>query len=405
MPLPTLTLSQARLVHLSAQGLLNPPSAQADKEAVLQTIRRMGLLQIDTIHVVARSPYFVLFSRLGDYSPAWLEDLLAEGRIFEQWAHAACFLPQEDFPLIRRLILAGTRDTYFSGWIDRNLVAVETVRQALDSNGAVRSADFKSEKGPGGWWNWKAEKSALEYLFSRGEVMVVRRDNFQRVYDLTSRVLPDWEDGSLPSLDEVYRELIRRSVRALGIARPSWVADYYRLPKSTVKPLLSEMVHSGALLEGVVEGWSEPVLTVAENLPLIEAATKGKLKASCTTLLSPFDPVIWDRERARQLFGFDFMIQAYTKAEKRQYGYFPLPLLYEDRLIARVDAKANRATKCFEIKGFYLEPGIVPHDPMAQAVAAALQRTASWHQTPKIILSPEVNSGCREWLSPYLISD
>jgi uncharacterized protein YcaQ len=114
------------------------------------------------------------------------------------------------------------------------------------------------------------------------------------------------------------------------------------------------MVHSGALLEGVVEGWSEPVLTVAENLPLIGAAAEGKLKASCTTLLSPFDPVIWDRERARQLFGFDFMIQAYTKAEKRQYGYFPLPLLYEDRLIARVDAKANRATKCFEIKGFYL---------------------------------------------------
>lgn len=405
MQLPTLTLPQVRLVHLSAQGLLAAPSACADKEAVLQAIRRMGVLQIDTIHVVARSPYFVLFSRLGEYAPAWLEELLAEGRIFEQWAHAACFLPQEDFPLIRRLILAGTRDTYFSGWIDRNLDAVATVRQALIANGAVRSADFKSEKGAGGWWNWKAEKSALEYLFSRGEVMVVRRENFQRVYDLTQRVLPDWEDDSLPSLDEVYRELIRRSVRALGIARPSWVADYYRLPKMTVKTLLSEMVRSGALLEASVEGWQEPALTVAENLPLIAAAAEGKLKASCTALLSPFDPVVWDRERARQLFGFDFMIQAYTKAEKRQYGYFPLPLLYEDRLIARVDAKANRATKCFEIKGLYLEPGLEPHEAMAKAVAASLQRTASWHRTPQISLSPEVNSGCREWLSPYLVTD
>lgn len=398
----SLSLTDARLIHLAAQGLLTAPTTTATKEDVLEAIRRMQLLQIDTINVVARSPYLVLFSRLGSYDPTWLDELLTEGRIFEQWAHAACFLPIEDFPLIRRLILEGLRASYFSGWIEGQQETIEQVRAALHTNGTVKSADFKSEKGPGGWWNWKVEKGVLEYLFNRGELMVVRRENFQRVYDLTERVLPDWDDSKVPPLDEVFRKLIRKSVQALGIARPEWVADYYRLPKRTVLALLPEMVSNGELLETRVEGWPEPVLYVRENEPLLENARRGSLQATHTSLLSPFDPVVWDRARARQLFDFEFMIQAYTPAAKRQYGYFPLPLLYNGRLIGRLDAKAHRKDRVFEVKGIFFEDNIELTTEMAQSIAGALVRCAHWHQAQQVIFNESTSVEYRDMLGQYL---
>ena len=194
MTIPDLTKQQARLVQLAAQGLLTPPAQPATKEDVLAAIRRMGLLQIDTIHVVARSPYFVLFSRLGEYNARWLDELLVEKALFEQWAHAACFIPMEDFSLSRRLVLEELRLSYFADWGEKNLEVIHQVLEAVRLNGAMRSADFESQKESGGWWNWKNEKTALEYWLWKGELMVARRENFQRVYDLTERVLPDWND-------------------------------------------------------------------------------------------------------------------------------------------------------------------------------------------------------------------
>jgi len=402
MPPHTLSLAEARLIHLAAQGVLTTSNKPAAKADVLEAIRRMQLLQIDTINVVARSPYLVLFSRLGSYEPAWLDELLAEGALFEQWAHAACFLPFEDYPLIRRLILEGLRSSYFSGWIEEQQEHIANVRTALVDNGPQKSTDFKSEKGPGGWWNWKVEKGILEYLFSRGEVMVIRRENFQRVYDLTERVLPDWDDSSVPPMDLVYRTLICKSVKALGIARPEWVADYYRLPKRSVLALLPEMVSNGELSEIHVEEWAEPALFVKENAPLLEEARQGKLKATYTTLLSPFDPVVWDRARARQLFGFDFMIQAYTPAAKRQYGYFPLPLLHNGRLIGRVDAKAHRKDRIFEVRGFFLEDNTELTDEMARAISNALLHCADWHQAPQVVLHETIPVELRNSLGLYL---
>ena len=401
MPFTPLSLTDARLIHLAAQGLLTPPATPAAKMDVLDAIRRMQLLQIDTISVVARSPYLVLFSRLGAYNPAWLDELLEEGRVFEQWAHAACFLPMEDYTLTRRLILEGIRSSYFSGWIEDQQEAIEQVRALLKANGTVKSADFKSEKGPGGWWNWKVEKGVLEYLFSRGEVMVVRRENFQRVYGLTKNVLPDWDDSVVPPLDEVYRVLILKSVKALGIARPEWVADYYRLPKRTVLGLIPEMVKSGELRETYLDGWKEPVLYVEENAPLLESARNGELFANHTTLLSPFDPVVWDRARARQLFNFDFMIQAYTPAAKRQFGYFPLPLLHNGEIIGRLDCKAHRKDKVFEIKGFYLEDEVALTDDLAQAITVAALRCAVWHQTPTVMVGESLSPAHQNTLNHF----
>lgn len=399
----TLTLNDVRLIHLAAQGLLTTPSTPATKEDVLGMIRRMQLLQIDTINVVARSPYFVLYSRLDQYDPAWLDELLAEKDIFEQWAHAACFIPMEDYPLIRRLMIDKLRSTYLENWIDKPLPGSEIILEHIHANGAVRSADFKTPKeNPGGWWNWKFEKDALEYWFAKGVLMIARREKFQRVYDLTKRVLPDWDDSNAPPTGVVFRTLISKSVKALGIARPAWVADYYRLPKKEVAAYLPHMIAAGEILEVPVEGWPEPALTVPENAVLIQAAIHNELQPDHTTLLSPFDPVVWDRTRARQLFGFDFMIQAYTPAAKRQYGYFPLPLLHNGRLIARVDAKAHRKEGLFEIKGFYPEENFQLTADVARSITDAFLRCAAWHQTPQVTLNESMPENIRVTLIQYL---
>jgi hypothetical protein len=400
MPISSLSHNDARLVHLAAQGLLNPPPDASSKPDVLSAIRRMQLLQIDTINVVARSPYLVLFSRLGAYDPAWLEELLAEGSLFEQWAHAACFIPIEDYPFIRRHILDGMRDKYFDGWIDQHRPGVEQVLEHVRQNGQVRSADFKSRKEePGGWWNWKFEKSALEYWLSTGDLMVVRRENFQRVYDLRERVYPGWDDTKAPPREEVDRALILKSITALGIARREWVADYYRLPKKLVAGLLPALIEEGRLLEVSVEGWENPVLYTPENQSLIEAALAGELYASHSTLLSPFDPVVWDRARARQLFDFDFMIQAYTPSAKRQFGYFPLPILHNGALIGRLDAKAHRREGIFEVRGLYLEEGVELAAGVAQELHGVVKRCAEWHRTPMVVYSDTVQPNFREYLS------
>ena len=180
--------------------------------------------------------------------------------------------------------------------------------------------------------------------------------------------------------------MIRKTVRALGVARPSWVADYYRLKKKVVPPLLQEMVHSGELRQVTIEGWEEPALFVPENESLLLSAASGELKADYTTLLSPFDPLTWDRERARQLFNFDFIIQCYTPAAKRQFGYFPLPILHNGELVGRLDAKAHRKERIFEVKTLYLEDGVVPTNELSLALGLAIQRCADWHQTPRVTL-------------------
>jgi uncharacterized protein len=386
LSLPTLTIEQVRLVHLATQGLLNPPVTSATKVDVLNAIRRMGALQIDTISVVARSPYFVLFSRLGEYDPKWLDELLVEKALFEHWAHAACFIPMEDFPFFRRLILEGHRTSYFGEWAEQNRTTLDHVLEVVRQEGAKRSADFESEKSPGGWWNWKIEKAALEYWLSRGELMVSRRDKFQRVYDLTTRVLPDWSDAEVPPHDEVNRKLILNTVHALGIARPLWIADYYRLKKKVVPPYVEELKIKGQLQEVAVEGWPEPALYCAMDASLIEDAVQGKLTASHTTVLSPFDPITWDRDRARQLFNFDFMIQCYTPAAKRQFGYFPLPILHRGALVGRLDAKAHRKDGVFEVKALFMENEVSLSDSLAQDLVNAIKRCAQWHKTPEVVI-------------------
>jgi uncharacterized protein len=384
--MPTLTLEQVRLVHLAAQGLLTAPEKPACKADVLTAIRRMGVLQIDTISVVARSPYFVLFSRLGEYDSKWLDELLVEKALFEQWARAACFIPMEDFPLFRRLTLEGHRVSYFGEWAEQNRSTLDHVLEVVRQQGAKRSADFESVKSPGGWWNWKIEKAALEYWFARGELMVARRDRFQRVYDLQQRVLPDWNDVDAPPLKEVQQELVLKTVRRIGVARRDWIWNYYGIKKKLALQLIDELLAEGKVQRVEVEDWPEPAVYHPEDEPLVRQAAAGALSASHTTLLSPFDPVTWDRERAQQMFGFEFKIQAYTPAAKRQFGYFPLPILHHGGLVGRLDAKAHRKEGVFEVKSVFLENGLPLSEGLVHDLAVAIKRCAQWHKTPAVVV-------------------
>lgn len=389
-PVPALHLSlaHARAVMLAAQGLDRRPRRRARKADVLAAIRRMGALQIDTIHVVARSPYLVLWSRLGAYDPAWLDQLLAQGKIFEYWSHEACFLPIEDFPLYRHRML----DRSWAGWryahalMEKHPDDVARLLARVREHGPVRSSDFEREEKGGTWWDWKPEKRMLEGLFTAGELMIARRERFQRIYDLRERVLPGWDDARLPAPDEVQRTLAASAVRALGIAQARWVADYFRMDRTSTRALPPRMAEEGSLLEVAVEGWKEPAYVHPDHLPTVEAAIAGKIRPTLTTLLSPFDPLVWDRARGREMFGFDYRLECYTPAPKRVHGYFVLPILRRGALIGRLDAKAHRAEGVFEVRALFFEPGVRITERAMADVAGALHECAAWHGTPRVVI-------------------
>jgi uncharacterized protein YcaQ len=388
-----LSVQQARNLHLAAQGLLLPPRARATRQRLLAAIARMELLQIDTIHVVARSPYLVLFSRLGAYPQAWLDEALARGRIFECWAHEACFAPIADFALLRNG--ANLRDHH---WAYRHAQRMRRDHRAgmdrllahVRERGAVKASDFdqpRRDKG-NGWWGWKDEKRWLEAQFALGELMIARRENFQRVYDLTARVLERLRlelPAPLPAA-EIRRQHALRAVRALGIAQARWVADYFRSKGRYPDAELDAFVASGELTRVEVKGWPGAAYVHRDHAALLERARRGALKARHTTLLSPFDPVVWDRARASALFAFDYTIECYTPAPKRRYGYFVLPILRRGALVGRLDAKAHRADGTFEVRALYLEADARVDDELIADLAQAITACAQWHETPRVMI-------------------
>lgn len=389
-----LTAHQARLLHLAAQGLLTRPRRRARKPDVLAAIRRMHVLQIDTIHVVARSPYLVLFSRLGSYRSEWLGELLAAGSIFECWAHEACFAPIEDYGLHRRHVLG--REGHWSMRMARHThrhhrKGMEALLARVLEHGPVKTSDFERVKGKGsaGWWGWKAEKRWLEALFALGDLMITRRDGFQRVYDVTARVLAKIPPAAapithepLPDDAEMRRQFTLHAVRALGIAQARWITDYFRSGRRLKDVDLNPLVDAGELVRVDVTGWATPGYVHRDQLAQATLASQGRLRATRTALLSPFDPVVWDRERASAMFGFDYTIECYVPEPKRVYGYYVLPILHAGRLVGRLDAKAHRADETFEVKALYLESGVTADDALAAALAGAIRECAAWHETP-----------------------
>lgn len=389
MALPWLTLSAARHLHLSAQGLLKKPRRRAKPTDILPAIQRMSLLQIDTINIVARSPYLVLFSRLGAYSPEWLDNALSNGELMEYWAHEACFLPRSDFALVRHRMRAPDKMgwKYRKEWMEQHAQEIKALTEHIKQNGPVRSADFEHpRKGASGWWEWKPHKRHLEGLFTAGEVMVIARRNFQRVYDLTHRVMPHWDDErDMLSQSAAEAIMLENSARSLGIFRPQWLADYYRLRQPALAPLLQEWQAQQRIIPVEVESLGAMWLH-SDLLPELELALAGKLTATHSAVLSPFDPVVWDRKRAEQFFDFSYRLECYTPAPKRHYGYFVLPLLHKGQLVGRMDAKMHRKAGELEIISLYLEEGTRVTAGLEKGLRAAITEFAAWQGATRVRL-------------------
>jgi uncharacterized protein YcaQ len=274
---------------------------------------------------------------------------------------------------------------YRTDWVQKNRKELKNVLAYLQDNGPTRAIDFERRKdaAPGGWWEWKPEKRALESLFTAGHVMVARRHNFQRVYDLRERINPSWDVG-VPTSAEANRALALHAVKALGITTARWVADYFRMSKTATPAIVRDLAAHGDVMEVSVDGWKDIAYVHPLNMELAERAADGAIPTSHTTFLSPFDPLVWDRARALEMFNFDYRLECYTPAPKRVHGYYVLPLLRRGKLIGRMDGKAHRADGFFEVKSLYLEDGVKVTDAMATDVSNALNKLAAWHNTPEV---------------------
>ena len=388
---------QVKLIQLANLGLLVHPNRTINKMDILNAIDQMGILQIDTINVVARSPYFVLWSRFGNYNSAWLDQLHNEGFLFEYWAHAASYLPKEDYPLFRPLMTNGSYGwENIELWRSEHSKTIDNVLDTISKKGPTCSADFKSPKERNsGWWDWKDEKIALEILWFRGELMVAYRKNFQRFYDLTERVYPEWKNEPVPNHSLTHLKLVEKTIKILGATREKWVSDYYRIPKQITKKCIDQLLYDNRIIRVRNDTWEDEILIHKDGFIRYKQALNNKLKATHTSLLSPFDPLIWDRERTRDLFGFDYTIECYLPADKRKYGYFSLPILHKGDLVGRLDAKAHRKNKIFEIKQLHFEQDFDPTVDFSEAFMNTLENCAIWHECPKLefssVLKPPFN--------------
>jgi uncharacterized protein YcaQ len=379
----TLSEEAVRGLMIAAQGLQADPQPPTTKEDVRAMIRQIHMLQIDSISVVARAPYFVLWSRLDDYKPQWLDELLEEGALFEHYASANCFLPIEDYPLF----LVGSRIFDWRNprkWLDENPKVTQAVLNHVRTHGATRHTDFEGQKST--WENQKEEHVVLDYLVYVGELMIRKRQNFQRVYDLRERVFPDADKLPTVSRAEAHDQFVLNSIQTFGVAKEEWIPHYYRLKNNDAKAALKRLEKQGRVLTVAVEGWKKPGYFHADHLKRVEAAAEGNIPRSKTTLLSPFDPLVLSRGRALDLFNFDFPIEFYFPASKRKYGYYSLPILYNNALIGRLDPKAHRKEGIFEVKSLHLEPGVVVDDALVTKLKRTLQACAMWHETPQVII-------------------
>jgi len=383
----------AQLMHLAAQGLLRRGTRKARKADIPATIARMGMLQIDTINVVARSPYMALFSRVGAYRNEWLDEALADGHIAECWAHEACFVPSSEYRY-HRDYRAGRAGHWAQKSAERTHAEargdMDALLERIQKEGPLRASDFERDTpATKGWWGWKPEKRWLEAWFALGKLMVARRERFQRVYDLADRVTARWPEpppaGTMDA-SAVRRHFILESVRALGIAKARWIADYFRLRPRVTDDELAPLLADGSLIATIVDGWDEAAYVHRDHAPLLADASRNALRATRTTLLSPFDPVVWDRARALDLFNFEYTLECYTPAPKRKYGYYVLPILHRGRLVGRLDAKAHRQGGLFQVLGIWLEDDVTISPALVEGIAAAIGECAAWHGTPRVVV-------------------
>ncbi len=372
-----LSLAEARRIALAAQGFADPPPrGEVDRRLLRRVFSRVGLVQIDSVNVLVRSHYLPIFSRLGPYEDALLERA-AYGRdriLFEYWGHEASLIPIELQPLLRwRMERArnglGTWDGV-ARMIKEQPDVLERIRAEIAQRGPLAASAFDGARGKGSWWGWSDVKRALEALFWCGEITTAYRKGFERVYDLPERVLPRAVlDVPTPATDDAQRDLVRIAARAQGIASERDLRDYFRLDLADARARVAELVENGELDVVQVEGLRGPrYLSRGARLPR---------RIDARALLSPFDSLVWERARTRELFGFDYRIEIYTPAPKRVHGYYVLPFLLGDRLVARVDLKHDRQARILRAIATHVEPDIRKSD-VVPALREELQTMAEW---------------------------
>jgi uncharacterized protein YcaQ len=366
----TISLPALRRHVIAHQRFVTRVRTARAKE-VESAIRRLSCVQLDSISTVERSHRIVLSSRIGVYAPGTVSRLLGQGRVFEYWAHEASLLPVEDFPLFRwRMRGRGHWGSHDRALREHPEVA-EHVLAEIRARGALGSRDFEGEGG-GGMWNWKPAKRVLDSLWDRGDLSIAGRRGFQRLYDLTERVIPRAVlDAPAPSDGDALRWLVLRAVQARGALTESGIAEHYRVPgrTATVRPHVDALVAEGELRRLAVDDGGPAVLVPGE-LPLGEAASRA------ATLLSPFDNMLWDRPFIERLFGFRHVMEIYKPASRRVYGYYVLPLLHGDRIVGRADLKSDRKAGVLRMLAFHREPGVRDTKALDEALTRALERLA-----------------------------
>ncbi|MEO6115630.1 MAG: crosslink repair DNA glycosylase YcaQ family protein, partial [Pseudolysinimonas sp.] len=354
----TISPASARRIALAAQGFgtKHPPVPLTGGVGTRQLnalIQRLGLLQIDSVNVFERSHYLPVFARLGSYDKTLLDKLTfaRRGGYTEYLAHVATFIPMADYPLFgfRRERLRARFATH--AWVAGNRPMLDWLLRELAEKGPLRASRFEHDenvrKGP--WWGWSDVKQGLEFLFDWGEVASAGRVNFERTYALPEQVIPSALLNTRIEKDDAIRELVRRSSRALGIGTVNDIADYYRLYIDETKAAVLELVDAGELRKVTVPGWSSPAYLHAE------ARIPRRIEGAA--LLSPFDPVVWERTRALQMFGFHYRIEIYTPAPKRIFGYYTLPVLVDEALAGRIDLKSDRQNGVLRVQSAWHEAG------------------------------------------------
>ncbi len=390
MPPPSLSRVQARRTALVAQGFRDPRHTVPTMRTFNRTLARTGVLQVDSVNVLARAHYMPLFSRMGPYDV----DLLHRAamgrprRIVEYWAHVAAYMPVDLWPYMRHRMRGYEARGHEWTAIRHRPELVESLVAEVRERGASTSRDLDDglprQKVHWGW-NWSETKKVLEYLFASGRLAVSgRNQQFERLYDLPERVIPaEHLDAPEPTLEDTAVELLRRAAVAHGVGTEYDLRDYYRLQHDRallplVKPALGALVDAGELLPVDVEGWGRPAYLHRD------AALPRKVAARA--LLSPFDPLVWERDRTERLFGFHYRIEIYVPEHKRVHGYYVLPFLLDDRLVARVDLKADRKSGVLQVKGAFAEPDAP--DETAFELAEELASLATWLDLDAIDVAP-----------------
>jgi len=386
-PVERLSAAQVRRIALAAQGFADPqPPGPVTGRAVRRLFDRVGLVQIDSVNVLSRAHYLPLFSRAGAYDTTVLDRAAhyAPRRLFEYWGHEASLIPVGLQPALRWRMERAADDAW-GGMRRIQQDRPELIRDVLEEvrvTGPVAASAVMEHERPkrtGPWWDWSDVKRAMEWLFWSGQVTSARRRGFERLYDLPERVLPpEVLAAPTPPVEEAQRELLRVAARSLGVGTESDLRDYFRLPAAEAKLRVAELVEAGELWEAEVEGWRQP--------GLVHPDARFPRRVDACALVGPFDSLIWERPRVERVFGFRYRIEIYVPAPKRVHGYYVLPFLLGDRLVARVDLKADRQGGALRVQAAHAEPDAPPET--AGELRGQLEAMAAWLGLERIDVVP-----------------